>query len=66
MERALGLVAHNADSNKARFRPAMSENQPPTVEPTNMPMKVADVMKLIVEMSRCHDFMSAGAAYENE
>src|SRR5271154_4156458 len=48
----------------ARFRPRRSENQPPVVAPTNMPMNVAETSRLTVEIDRCQYFMMAGAANE--
>ena len=49
----------------ARFRPRRSENQPPVVAPTNIPINVADTMKLTVEIDMFQSFMTAGAANEN-
>ena len=57
---------HAVDRTSARFRPTRSENQPPAVAPTNIPMNVADVMKLMVAIVRFQASSSAGAANENE
>ncbi len=53
---------HRVVTISALFRPKRSENHPPVVAPMNMPMNVADTMKLSVGMARCQDFKMAGAA----
>src|ERR1700728_3127540 len=47
---------------RARFLPRRSDIQPPMAEPANMPKKVDEVMKPIVEMERCQFLRIAGAA----
>src|ERR1035437_9286287 len=46
------------------FRPTRSENQPPVTAPKNMPINVAETIKLIVEIERFQAFIIAGAANE--
>src|SRR4051812_23375314 len=46
---------------RARLRPTLSANQPPGVAPTNMPKKVAEVIKPMVPMDRPHCARMAGA-----
>ena len=41
----------SVEKTSARLRPSRSDTQPPEVAPTNMPMKVAEVMKLKTEIT---------------
>src|SRR5215469_17135376 len=49
----------------AFFLPIRSESQPPAVDPTNIPTKVAETRPATVEIERFQAFMMAGAAKEN-
>src|SRR6185437_12146890 len=55
---------HSVVRISALFRPTRSENQPPNVEPMNIPMNVIEVRYPIVAMETFQYLCIAGAAKE--